>query len=322
VEIFGWNFSVNVYSSPDCASLSSAVLVTAARAVQTNLACREMCSFASGRAPFHIGYSGADNVRFFLEPCGKAFHNCEDCRRFSVTDASKVRTKMTQTKLAPKTSAHITKLVSLACIMVAGCLLLISAGCGSSSSSHTLSAAQAQAVSQQFSTALQAALSSAFSSAASRPRELHPSLAATFSQAHPDDSSGCTVSDSGESCNIPVSYTGNCPGGGTIGITGDFDFTLNSSGDGSDNTTLTVTPTNCSVSNETVNGNPSVTASTQINFTNDAPAFPITLSETGGITFGPNPSGSCTVNMQYTVTSDSSCTVSGTVCGQTVSGSC
>jgi hypothetical protein len=238
-----------------------------------------------------------------------------------VTETSKAHLKMIPTKLTQTISAHSTKLVSSACLMVAGCILLISAGCGGSSSSNTMSAAQAQAVSQEFSTAMQGALTSAFSGASDR-RESHRSLAAVLANAHPDDSTGCTVSDSGESCNIPVSYTGNCPGGGTIGITGDFDFTLNSSGDGSDNTTLTVTPTNCSVSNETINGNPSVTATTQINFTNDAPTFPITLSETGGISFGPNPSGSCTVNVQYTVSSASSCTVTGTICGQTVSGSC
>jgi hypothetical protein len=70
----------------------------------------------------------------------------------------------------------------------------------------------------------------------------------------------------------------------------------------------------------TINGNPSVTASTQINFANDAPVFPITLSETGGISFGANPSGSCTLNVQYTVSSQASCTVSGTVWGQAVAG--
>lgn len=234
--------------------------------------------------------------------------------------------KLGQKKSIRKISAGITKLVSLLSILVAACLLVLSVGCGSSSS-HTMSAAQAQAVSQEFSTALQSALSTSLPSASSVRREPHPNLAAILANArhynaHPADSSGCTVTDNGESCNIPVTYSGSCPGGGTIGITGDFDFTLNSAGDGSDSSTLTITPTNCSVSNLTINGNPSVTASTQINFADDAPTFPITLSETGGITYGPNPSGSCTLNVQYTVSSESSCTVSGTVCGQSVSGSC
>lgn len=211
------------------------------------------------------------------------------------------------------------RLSIVALIGTAAILIFVSTGCGSSSSSGTMSAAQAQAVSQEFSTALQAALSSSLSSAAQCGD--HRSLATIFRDV-PFDQSGCVGNVNGESCNIPVAYTGDCPGGGTIGITGALDFTLNSSGDGSDSTTLTITPTNCSVSGETINGNPSVTASTQINFTDDAPTFPITLSETGGITYGPNPSGSCSLNVQYTVSSETSCTVSGTLCGQSVSGSC
>jgi hypothetical protein len=230
---------------------------------------------------------------------------------------------MIQASRARTSAARRPKLVSrfpgVVLVAMVAILVTISAGCGSSSSSGSMSAAQAQAVSQEFSTALQSALNTSLSSAARRgPR---PSLA-TILQDTPLDQSGCVGSLSGETCDIPVSYTGNCPGGGTIGITGAFDFTLNSAGDGSDNTTLTITPTNCSVSNVTINGNPNVTASTQLNFTDDAIVFPITLSETGGISYGPNPSGSCTLNVQYTVSSATSCSVSGTVCGQSVSGSC
>lgn len=230
---------------------------------------------------------------------------------------------MTHTKTAestsPKNGTRITKFVALAAAAVATSLLLVSAGCGSSS--HNLSTAQAQAVSSEMSTALQAALSASLTADSSTSRHGNPSLSTILSKVHNDQESGCTVNDSGESCNIPVSYTGNCPGGGTIGISGDFDYTLNTSGSGSDSSTLTITPTNCSVSSETINGNPNVTVATQINFTNDAPVFPITLTETGGISFGPNPSGSCTVNVTYTVNS-TSCTASGTICGQSISGSC
>ena len=206
-------------------------------------------------------------------------------------------------------------------LVVTTILVVLCAGCGGSSSSHTMSAAQAQAVSQEFSTALQAAFSSAIPADSSVRRGAHPSLSTIFDDAHPEQTTGCTVTGSGQTCNLPVTYSGSCPGGGTIGVSGDFDFTLNSSGDGSDSTTLTITPTNCSVSNLTINGDPSVTVATQINFTDDNPDFPITATETGGISFGPNPSGSCTLNVQYTISAQS-CTVSGTVCGQTVSGSC
>ena len=196
--------------------------------------------------------------------------------------------------------------------------LTLSAGCGSSSHNN-LSAAQAQAVSQEVDVALQAALTNAFSTG--QAADTHPSLAAIAGDLTPDQLS-CVTSASGTTCNIPVTYSGPCPGGGTIGVSGDFDFTLNSAGDGSDNSTLTITPTNCSVSNETINGDPNITVATQMNFTNDAPVFPITLTETGGISFGPNPSGSCTVNETLTITSATSCTKSGNFCGRTLSGSC
>lgn len=230
---------------------------------------------------------------------------------------------MTVRNLVPKNAPRVMKLVSLSLVGVAASLFILSLGCGSgSSTSHSLSAAQAQAVSQEFSTALQSALSQSLGQAEAARQGSVPSLASTLGKVRPQGTSGCTVSGNGESCNIPVNYSGSCPGGGTIAVSGDFSFTLDSSGDGSVISGLTVTPTDCSVSNETINGNPSVTASTQITFTNDAPDFPITLNESGGISFGPNPSGSCTLNVQYTVSSETMCTVAGTICGQTVSGSC
>jgi hypothetical protein len=211
---------------------------------------------------------------------------------------------------------------SSVCVLLFVALILITPSCGGgSSSTQTISAAQAQAVSQQVITTLQGALNSALSSLPAT-RTAHPSLAKTMSEAHPDGSSDCTISSSGESCDIPVSYSGTCPGGGTIDVSGNFDFSLNSSGDGSDNTTLTVTPTNCSVSNLTINGNPDITLATQLSFQDDAPVYPITLTEGGGITYGPNPSGSCSVNVTVTVSSQTSCSVSGSVCGQSVAGSC
>lgn len=163
--------------------------------------------------------------------------------------------------------------------------LMLGAACGSSSP-NTLTAAQAQAVTQQVNVAVQTALTNAFSSGAAAGA--HRSLAATIGDITPHQSSGCVLSDNGTTCDVPITYSGPCPGGGTIGVSGDFDFTLNNSGDGSDSSRLTITPTNCSVSNETINGDPNVTVATQLNITNDAPAYPITLTETGGISFGPN----------------------------------
>jgi hypothetical protein len=208
--------------------------------------------------------------------------------------------------------------ISLALVTI---FLILCAGCGSSKqNSQNLSAAQAQAVSQEVEAALQAALTAALSSGL--PADTHRSLAAIVGHLTPNLSSGCTTNPNGETCNIPVTYSGACPGGGTIGISGDFDFTLNNSGDGSDSSTLTITPANCSVSNLTINGDPSITVATQMNLVNDAPVYPITLTESGGISYGPSPSGSCSMNATLTINSETSCTISGNICGQTLRGTC
>jgi hypothetical protein len=220
--------------------------------------------------------------------------------------------------IQPIKSAVPASLISLALMTM---FLMLSVGCGSSShSNQSLSPAQAQAVSQEVDVALQDALNGALSSGLSA--EKHRSLAKTVPDLTRTQSSDCTTNSSGTTCNIPVTFSGPCPGGGTIGVNGNFDFTLNNSGDGSDSSSLKITPTNCSVSNLTINGDPNITVATQINITNDAPAFPITLTETGGISYGPNPSGSCTVNATMTISSSLSCTISGTICGQSVNGKC
>ncbi len=153
-----------------------------------------------------------------------------------------------------------------------------------------------------------------------------PSLSTAVRDLRPDSVGGCTSSPTGETCNIPISLTNypcTGPKGGTISITGDIDGTLNNDGAGSVNGQFTITPANCSVSNLVFNGDPSISVDGQINFTdNETPTFPITFMETGGITYGPNPSGSCQLNVTYSINSSLSCTISGTVCGQSVSGSC
>ena len=213
------------------------------------------------------------------------------------------------------------KLVALCASGVVALLVLICPGCGGSSMSHTMTQAQAQAVSQEFASAVAAAMASAATNLPVSSSE-HRSLAAAITDIHPDTTMpDCTSTPTSEMCNIPVSASAACPGGGTIGVTGDLDFTL-SNGSGSDSTTLTVTPANCSVDNLTINGSPSVTVSTQLNFQKGAIVFPVSLMETGGITFGPNPSGSCSINVSATINSATSCTITGMVCGQSVNGSC
>ncbi|MFZ0300300.1 MAG: hypothetical protein WAM13_18265 [Candidatus Sulfotelmatobacter sp.] len=215
---------------------------------------------------------------------------------------------------------------SLCLILAAALLSILCVGCGSSSNStnSNMSQAQAQAVAQQVSQALTQALSGAVPSTATS--DARPSLSTAVSDLRPDALPACTSTSNGETCNIPISlmnYPCGGPQGGTISVTGDVDGTLNNSGSGSLSTQLAITPANCSVSNLILNGDPSINVGGQINFTNDeTPVFPVTFTETGGISYGPNPSGSCQVNATYTINSSLACTISGTVCGQSVSGSC
>jgi hypothetical protein len=199
-------------------------------------------------------------------------------------------------------------------------LSIVGAGCGGSSMSHTMSPAQAQAVEQQIGSAVAVAVQSAAGGLPTANADRH-SLAPAMKDLQQATSTDCTGTPTSETCNIPVSSSAPCPGGGTIAVSGNFDFTLNN-GSGSDSTTLTITPTNCSVDNVTINGNPNVMLATTLNFQNNTIQFPVTLMENGGITFGPNPSGSCSINVTATVNSLTSCTISGTVCGQSVSGNC
>jgi len=193
--------------------------------------------------------------------------------------------------------------------------------CGGSSHNN-LSQAQAQAISQELFSALSSAtvagLTPPGASAAVGPR----SLGEIVERAQPAQSSGCTITNSGESCNIPITYQGACPNGGTISVNGDFAYTLDSSGNGTDSSTLTVTPTACAVNDVTFNGDPNVMFTTQFTLQNNALAFPITFSGMGGISYGPNPAGSCSINVTATASSLTSCNISGSICGRAVTGTC
>jgi hypothetical protein len=217
-----------------------------------------------------------------------------------------------------------TRRIASICLTVLATMLSTSGCGGGSSSMSNMSQAQAQAVAQQFSQAVVQALGTAVPATA--PSPTGPSLSTAVRDLRPDALPGCTSTSTGQNCNIPISLTNYpCTGsqGGTISVTGDVDGTLNNTGSGSLSAELTITPAQCSISNLIVNGNPSITVGGQINFTNnETPVFPVTFTETGGISYGPNPSGSCQVNATYTISSSLSCTVSGTVCGQSVSGSC
>jgi hypothetical protein len=97
---------------------------------------------------------------------------------------------------------------------------------------------------------------------------------------------------------------------------------VTNAGNGSVQAQFAAMPTNCSVDQIVLNGDPEVTVGGQLRIANWNPVWPLTGREGGGVSFGPNPSGTCQFNVYFSVGSDLSCTATGTVCGQPVSGSC
>jgi len=213
-----------------------------------------------------------------------------------------------------------TQLLRVFAITALAVVAFIVLSCGSDSS-NSLSSAQVQAISQEMFAALASALTAGLTPPGSAIPS-RPSLATAVQHDPRLVSSDCTVTDTGETCNIVIAYQGNCPEGGTIAVSGDLAFTLDNLGNGTDNSTLTVTPVSCAVSDVTFTGDPNVTVTMSFVMQSDAVAYPITFSEKGGITYGPNPKGSCSINVSAIVNSPTSCSVNGTICGQKVTGSC
>lgn len=203
------------------------------------------------------------------------------------------------------------------CAMLTIALVMLGCGSGSSNSS-TLSPSQAQTIATAVSNGIGQGLTGAFGVAHARPGgNIVQNDAAAARTALPV----CLPSGSAEVCSWTVSSTYSCQGGGSIGISGNITGSLNN-GTGSAQVQIGADPANCSVNGITLNGNPKVNLAAQINILNDNPVWPVTGTETGGVTYGPTPSGSCQLNLSFSVSSTLSCTVTGTACGQPVSGSC
>ncbi len=220
----------------------------------------------------------------------------------------------------------------LCLIVIAIILSIVCGGCGSSSSSNNMSPTQAEAVTAQvMMAALQALQSTPFPDAtipAVTGKNGHPDFATVLKNIHPDATTGCTPTpNGGETCNWPVSYDGGCPGGGTISVDGDVDGTLDNTFTGSLDGTLTIIPSSCAVPNTglVINGDPSVGLTGQLDLSDGSPTS-VEFTQTGGISYGPNPSGSCQFNMTLSATLSgqavTSCKISGTACGQSLSVTC
>ena len=202
-------------------------------------------------------------------------------------------------------------------ITIAIAAAMIACG-GGSSTPKNLTQAQAQAIASAVSSGIAQSTAGGFGvSAASTPA--HRMRGETTPEI-----TGFPCAPGGI-CTAEFNSTFDCPGGGTMAIAGTILGTLDDSGDGSVVGQLVAAPMNCSVDSLVLNGDPSVNVATTVNIKADQPQSPIIGAETGGITYGPNPSGSCKFNVTYTVNfsnSNLSCTASGTACGYSVSGSC
>ena len=221
---------------------------------------------------------------------------------------------------------RVRKIAVLYVIVFAGTTMLsiTLTGCGSSSS-HTISQAQAQAVAGAFSMATSDALSSSYSGSANESANESTGARAVMSTARrdirPDTASGCTPTANGESCTFPVSTDDSqpCTNGGTIAVTGTLAGNISSGGSGSLNVQVTLIPENCAVDGVVVNGGtPSVLGTGQINLVDSAPVYPIIINESGDINFG---AGNCPVSLTYTATANG-CTMTGNACGSSISGTC
>jgi hypothetical protein len=202
--------------------------------------------------------------------------------------------------------------------IVAIAVLMI--GCGSSNSSmNNLTSAQAQAVASAVSTSVSQSIEGAFGVASG---ERGVGVTRIVDGSPRTSTPSCTLSSSNGSFSCQISQSFSCSGGGTTAVSGNISGSVSESGTGSIQEQVVATPTNCSVDGITLNGDPDVTVAGQFNISNWSPVWPVTGTETGGVTYGPNPSGTCQLNVTFTVNSNLSCTISGTACGQTVSGNC
>jgi len=93
---------------------------------------------------------------------------------------------------------------------------------------------------------------------------------------------------------------------------------------------LTAIPTACAVpqTDLKVTGDPDLTISGNVNFFYGGVDY-VGVTQTGTVTYGPSPSGSCAVNLSLTASFEGnaahtvkSCQVTGTACGATVNQSC
>jgi hypothetical protein len=206
---------------------------------------------------------------------------------------------------------------SVAAILGTAVLMI---ACGSSNSSmNNLTPAQAQAVASAVSTGVSQSLEGAFGAASV---ERSGGRVRLESGSPRTGTPTCNLTSSNGTFSCQLSQTYSCSGGGTMAVSGSVSGSVSDSGTGSIAEQISADPAACSVDGITLNGDPTVNVSGQLQLSDWNPVWPVTATETGAVTFGPNPSGTCQLNVTFTVNSSLTCSISGTACGQTVSGSC
>jgi hypothetical protein len=217
--------------------------------------------------------------------------------------------------------SSIIKVCTLALVATA----LFFVGCGSSNSnSNQLTQAQAQQLSSDTFADAVAALQDVAGQAGGLDSDHKSSPLVALSKGKKTsmavDPDGIVCS--GFNCAI-TSVVYNCIDGGTITINGSTSASASSG-----SLDLTLTPAGCSDGTLVINGNPSITMDAQA--TDNGTTTTATATIDGDISFSPVhagqfPSGSCTSNLSLNVAISNSagslvtCSVSGSMCGQTVS---
>jgi hypothetical protein len=131
-------------------------------------------------------------------------------------------------------------------------------------------------------------------------------------------------------CTVSVNIIETCSGGGTIAIAGSINGSMDYTDTGDATALITATPTSCDVPGTTleITGNPNLLVSGSIfYFYGGVSTF--TVTETGTVTYGPKPTGSCQTNLTVAASFEGnaqhtlrSCTLTGTACGTAVNQSC
>ena len=133
-----------------------------------------------------------------------------------------------------------------------------------------------------------------------------------------------TCNSSNTSCT--VSYTYQCPHGGSIAVSGSLTENSSTSASG----TITETPASCSDGTLVINGDPDVTIGIQGN--DNGTTTTVNVKIGGGVSFSPVqtgqfPTGSCTSNLTASGSVNDStgaltCSIGGSICGHAINASC